>query len=75
MTDVSPHLDKDLRTTKYVEIDIPPETLAACQETYEQRKRMGAEPDFEEFLWDTVEIEPLFTCNGRDIDLETGGLR
>jgi hypothetical protein len=69
---VSPHLCAGLAFTVPVEIDVPPEALAACRKGYEYRLANGGEPRLENFLWDLIEWEPHFTVAGAPIDMETG---
>jgi hypothetical protein len=70
------HLCAGLSVTVPVEIEVSPEAVAACRQSYESRVAMGANPKFADFLWDIITVEPTFTCNGYVLDPETGhGIR
>lgn len=60
------------RVTVPVTIELPAEIVEDCREEIEARLRNGQNPNFEDCLWDVIDIEPTFTVDGQVIDAETG---
>lgn len=60
------------RLTVPVEVELPPETLAACRRAYERERERGSEPVFADFLCDVIEYDPTFTYEGVVLDPKTG---